>query len=146
MEIKKTDNKSLIMYTSMIFVAAIVMIVISYFAQQHLDNLKTDEVNKANVSLSKRAEAVSEENMQLVELNKGLKEEKTKLEEENKLLTAERDGLLKQADSYKALIEVYTKIIEGDEEAAKRLLDQIYTEDLNQEQKDMFDYLAKELQ
>lgn len=146
MEIKKSDNKSLIMYTSLIFVAAIVMIVVSFFAQQHLEQLKVSETEAENVTLSNKAAQVSEENMQLVELNKSLKDANNVLTEENLALTGERDALLKETGSYKALIDVYEKLVNGKKSAAQKLLKDIYTEDLSPEQKEMYDFLVKEAQ
>ncbi len=145
MDIKK-DNKSLIMYTSLIFVAAIVMIVISFFAQQHLEQLRVSETEAENVTLSNKAAQVSEENMQLVELNKTLKDANTVLTEENQVLTAQKDALLKEKGAYKALIEVYEKLVDGKKTSARKLLEGIYTEDLTPEQKEMYDFLVKEAQ
>ncbi len=146
MEIKKSDNKSLIMYTSLIFVAAIVMIVVSFFAQQHLEQLRVSETEAENVTLSNKAAQVSEENMQLVELNKALKDANGALTEENQTLTGERDALLKETDAYKSLIEVYDKLLDGKKTTARKLLENIYTEDLSQEQKEIYDFLVKEAQ
>lgn len=146
MDIKKNDNKSLIMYTSLIFVAAIIMIVVSFFAQQHLEQLKVSEAEAENVSLSNKAAQVSEENMQLVELNKSLKDANNKLTEENQLLTQEKEAYTKEIASYKAFVEVYENLADGKKNAAKKLLQQIYTEDLTTEQKEMYDFLVKEAQ
>lgn len=146
MEIKKSDNKSLIMYTSLIFLAAIVMIVVSFFAQQHLEQLKVSETEAENVTLSNKAAQVSEENMQLVELNKSLKDANKVLTDENLALTGERDALLKETGAYKALIDVYEKLVDGKKSAAQKLLKDIYTEDLSPEQKEMYDFLVKEAQ
>ena len=145
MDIKK-DNKSLIMYTSLIFVAAIIMIVVSFFAQQHLEQLKVSETEAENVTLSHKAAQVSEENMQLVELNKALKDDNKVLTDEKLALTTERDALLKETGSYKALIEVYEELVDGKKSSARKLLTEIYTEDLSQEQKEMYDFLVKEAQ
>lgn len=144
MEIKKNDNKSLIMYTSLIFVAAIVMIVVSFFAQSHLEQLRVSETEAENVTLSHKAAQVSEENMQLVELNKSLKDANVVLTEEKSALTTERDALLKETTAYKSLVEVYEKLLDDKKSAARKLLEGIYTEDLSAEQKEMYDFLVKE--
>lgn len=146
MDIKKSDNKSLIMYTSLIFVAAIIMIVISFFAQQHLERLRVSETEAENVTLSNKAAQVSEENMQLVELNKSLKDANTKLTEANQTLTTERDALLKESKAYKSLMAVYEKLLDGKKSSARKLLTEIYTEDLSAEQKEIYDFLVKEAQ
>ena len=146
MEIKKSDNKSLIMYTSLIFLAAIIMIVVSFFAQQHLESLRVSETEAENVTLSNKAAQVSEENMQLVELNKSLKDANKQLTDANTALTTERDALLKEKGAYKSLIEVYEKLLDGKKSSARKLLQQIYTEDLSAEQKEIYDFLVKEAQ
>ena len=146
MEIKKNDNKSLIMYTSLIFVAAIVMIVVSFFAQKHLEQLRVSETEAENVTLSHKAAQVSEENMQLVELNKSLKDANNQLTDANLTLTTERDALLKETTAYKSLTEVYEKLLNGKKSSARKLLEGIYTEDLSAEQKEIYDFLVKEAQ
>ena len=146
MEIKKNDNKSLIVYTSLIFVAAIVMIVVSFFAQSHLEQLRVSETEAENVTLSNKAAQVSEENMQLVELNKSLKDANIQLTDTNLALTTERDALLKETTAYKALSEVYEKLLNGKKSSARKLLEGIYTEDLSADQKEIYDFLVKESQ
>lgn len=146
MEIKKNDNKSLIMYTSLIFVAAIVMIIVSFFAQQHLEKLRVSETEAENVTLSNKAAQVSEENMQLVELNKTLKDSNTKLTEEKNALLAENEALKKENEAYSRLIEVYNKLLDGKKSSAKTILKEIYTEDLTPQQKEIYDFLVKEAQ
>lgn len=144
MDIKKSNSKSLIMYTSLIFVAAIVMIVVSFFAQKHLEQLRVSETAAENVTLSNKAAQVSEENMQLVELNKGLKDDNKMLEEQILALTTEKDGLLKQTEAYKSLMAVYEKLLKNKKAEASELLQQIFTEDLSQEQKEIYDFLVKQ--
>lgn len=146
MENKKNDNKSLIVYTSLIFVAAIIMIVFSFFAQMHLENSRVSETEAENVTLSHKAAQVSEENMQLVELNKSLKDANNKLTEENKALLAEKESFSKESAAYKALLEVYDKLLDGKKNSANKLLKQIFTEDLTPEQKGIYDFLVKKAQ
>ncbi len=143
MDIKKSDNKSLVIYTSLIFMAAIIMIVISFFAQKHLEDARVSETEAENVTLSNKAASVSEENMQLVELNKNLKEENAGLMQANDELTKERDALLKETGAYKELNEVYEMLLEGNTKAATEKLSSIYTQDLSPDQKEIYDYLVK---
>lgn len=140
---QKNDNRSLIMYTSLIFIAAIIMIVISYFAQSHLEQLRVSEAEAQNVSLSNKAAQVSEENMQLVELNRTLREKNKEIVEQNTALSLEKEANLKELQGYKALIEVYEKLLSGKKAVARTLLEGIYTEDLTPEQKEIYDFLFK---
>lgn len=140
------DNKSLYLYTGLIFFAAIVMIIISFFAQTHLEQESAIEMGAENVRLSNKAAQVSEENMQLVELNKTLRINNKDLIDKNSALTIERDALIKENDTYKAFVEVYEKLLKKDEKKALELLQGIYTEDLTPEFKELYDKLAKKLQ
>ena len=139
MTLKKNDNKSLFLYTSLIFIVAILMIILSFFAQTHLEQSKVSEQDAEKVSLSDKAAQVSEENMQLVELNKNLRETNSKL-------TSEKDALTAEVNAYGALIAVYDKLYDGDKKAASELLANIYTENLTPEQKDFYDILVKKAQ
>ena len=143
---KKNDVKSLFLYTSLIFIVAILMIVVSFFAQTHLEQSKVSEQDAEKVSLSDKAAQVSEENMQLVELNKNLRETNEKLMEENSSLTSEKDKLTSEVSAYEALMAVYDKLYDGDKKAANELLANIYTESLTPEQKDFYDILVKKAQ
>ena len=145
MEAKKND-KSLYIYTAMIFIAAIIMIVVSFFAQHHLEQLKASEVEAVNVTLSHKAAQVSEENMQLVENNKVLNNINKSLTEENQALALEKEILKKEKSGYEALIGVYKLIVQGDVSAAEKKLKGIYTQDLSSEQKEIYDFLVKEIQ
>lgn len=139
----KSNSRTLFVYTSLIFIVAIAMIIISFFAQTHLDNAKIGTDNTEMVSLSNKAAQVSEENMKLIELNTSLQDEKSKLSEENKRLTAEAENAKKELDSYAALFDVASTLFEGNTEAARVLLGNIYTEDLTPEQKEIYDILFK---
>lgn len=65
-------NKSLYMYTSLIFVVAILLIILSFFAMSNRDN-KMNETEQAQTITEKTA-ALSEENKNLAEENKTLKD------------------------------------------------------------------------
>ena len=143
MTIKNSDNKSLLIYTSLIFSVAIVMIIVSFFAQTHLDQSKVGEVDLEKVDLSNKAAQVSEENMQLVELNKSLKDTNAALLSENETLKETKETMQKEIDAYSALALVSEKLLGGNKRAARTLLENIYTEDLTQEQKEIYDTLVK---
>lgn len=141
---KNNDNRSLFMYTALIFFVAIVMIVMSFFAQTHLEQMRVSEKDAENVSLSNKAAQVSEENMQLVELNKTLRMKNEEKENQIVVLTTERDMLVRQKNAYNSLMAVYDKLLRDDKNGAGELLQGIYTEDLSPEQKEIYDKLVKE--
>lgn len=146
MTLKNSDNKSLLLYTSLIFIVAIVMIIVSFFAQTHLDQSKLSEIDTEKVNLSNKAAQVSEENMQLVELNKSLKDTNASLTAENDELKQASESMQKEIDAYRKLSQVSEKLLGGNKTAARTLLENIYTEDLTKEQKELYDSLVKKTQ
>lgn len=72
-----TGNKSLYMYTALIFVVAILLIILSFFAMSNRDK-KMNEVEQTQ-SITERASVLSEENKNLAEQNRALQEENNKL-------------------------------------------------------------------
>ena len=105
----KNNNKSLFLYTSLIFIVAVLLIILSFFGQTNLKksqpeiNETTEETQQSGIS--ERASVLSEENKTLLEENTQLKSEKKELEEkqtENDLLLA-ANGYFQAGDNAKAL-------------------------------------------
>jgi len=140
---KKVNDKSLILYTSLIFVVAIVMIIVSFFAQTHLDQSKIGVDDEEKVSLSNKAAQVSEENMQLVELNKSLKDANFAYHDQNELLKSDVERLTKENTTYKELVTISEKLLGGNKQAAKTLLQNINVEELTSEQTEYYNILQK---
>lgn len=140
---KKSNDRSLILYTSMIFLVAIVMIIVSFFAQTHFDRSKVTEEDAEKVSLSNKAAQVSEENMQLVELNKNLKESNEALKNEIEELKIENEQLVAQKDAANALNEAAEKLLRGNMQSARTILQNIYADNLSDKQKAFYDMLIK---
>lgn len=143
MTLKNDDNKSLLIYTSLIFAVAIIMIIVSFFAQTHLDKSRPSEIDTEKVDLSNKAAQVSEENMQLVELNKSLKDTNAALSAENAELKSNLLASQKELKAYSDLLLVSEKLLGGNKRSARTLLENIYTEDLTKEQKEIYDSLVK---
>ena len=143
---KNNEQTSLFLYTALIFLVATVMIVVSFFAQTHLEQSMVSQHEAEKVSLSNKAAQVSEENMQLVELNKTLRERNTKLAEENATLSMEKDTLSKEILGYEALLTVCDAMTDGNDHMALDLLAGINTDDLSPAQKEYYDILEKKLQ
>ena len=143
---KNNDQTSLSLYTALIFLVATVMIVVSFFAQTHLEQSMVSEHEAEKVRLSNKAAQVSEENMQLVELNKALKDKNIILTQQNEILSQEKDLLLKEITGYEALLTVCDAMTDGKYDMAKELLVGIYTEDLTPDQKTYYDLLTKKIE
>ncbi len=90
MAANKNNNRSMFLYTALIFVVAIVLIIISFFGQANLEKSQPQveqtlrPAGQLDNSISQRAAVLSEENMVLLEENQGLKEENEKLKEQIK--------------------------------------------------------------
>lgn len=135
-------TRPLMIYTSLIFIVAIIMVVVAYFGQKHLEDLQNRQTQSA-IGISERASQLSDENRILMESNKRLNNENTNISEQNEQLTTQNAELAKQNESYAKLIAVYEKIYNGKKSEARAMLHEIYTEDLTPDQKSFYDKLVK---
>lgn len=83
------QNKSLYIYTSLIFVVAVLLIILSFFSMSNRDN-KMSETEQTAQSITEKTSALSEENKNLAEKNK-------ELTEKNKVMSS---ALLSIANEY----------------------------------------------
>lgn len=117
--IKEKDNtKSLYLYTALIFIAALVMIIISFFGQRNLE--KINQATQDNKSISEKSAALSEENSRLVKENRDLQEIiafKDNVIEENKALI----------ETHNTLFAAHKYFVLGDFITAERLLSTVDT-------------------
>ncbi len=143
---KDNNNRSLILYTSLIFIVAIVMIIVSFLAQTHLDQSMVIVQDEEKVSLSNKAAQISEENMQLVELNKGLKEQNVALSAKNSDLNAQLLKTTEEAANYETLAEVYNLLCCGDKSNAQTLLEGISQSSLTEKQTELYGSLLEKAQ
>lgn len=75
------ENKSLYLYTSLIFIVALLLIILAFFGQTNMQNGEPD-VNTAIEETEQPSNGIAEKASVLSEENRVLLEEKTKLEEE----------------------------------------------------------------
>ncbi|MBS7298959.1 MAG: hypothetical protein KIG65_07755 [Eubacteriales bacterium] len=139
---RKKSNRPLMIYTSLIFIIAIVMVIVAFFGQKHLENTQFRQTETAR-GISERASQLSEENRILMEVNQKLSSNIAELEEENKLLTEQNDALAKERENADKLYKVYITLNNSGRTNAKKLLKEIFTEDLTPGQKDFYDILVK---
>lgn len=139
---RNKSNRPLMIYTSLIFIVAIIMVVVAFFGQRHLESAQFRQTETAK-GISVRASQLSEENRLLMEVNKRLTNSLNELTEENQSLKADLDALTKESEQNKKLSEVYIALNNSGRSKARKLLKEIYTEDLTAEQKDFYDMLAK---
>lgn len=141
---RKPGNKPLMIYTSLIFVVAIVMVIIAYLGQKHLESVQIQQVEKTT-GISERASQLSDENRMLMEMNTKLSKENEELTATNDALTEENAILAKSSENSVKLHNVYMLIQNKKEKQAQQMLEEIYTEDLTMEQKEFYDILVKKV-
>lgn len=139
---RNKGNRPLMIYTSLIFIVAIIMVIVAFFGQRHLESAQFRQTETAK-GISVRASQLSEENRLLMEVNKRLTNSLNELTEENQTLKADLDVLTKESEQNKKLTEVYIALNNSGRSKARKLLKEIYTEDLTAEQKDFYDMLVK---
>ena len=87
MAANKNSNRSMFLYTALIFVVAILLIVLSFFGEANLERNQPaikgtmEPAKQLNTSISQRAAVLSEENRILLEENQKLKDEIASLKE-----------------------------------------------------------------
>lgn len=106
----KNNNKSLFLYTGLIFSVAVILIILAFFGQKNIENKQpqveeTQTQQTESAGITERASILSEENKNLMEVNATLKKQNKELEEEikqnNSLLAA--NGYLSMGNKEKAL-------------------------------------------
>lgn len=103
----KNDNKSLFIYTGLIFFVAVILIILSFFGQTNMqkNQPKIEENSEQTQQVSgitEKAAILSEENKTLLEENKKITSEIETLKSENEALTEKNNinDLLLSANGY----------------------------------------------
>ena len=124
----KNDNKSLFLYTSLIFIVAILLIILSFSGQINLQKNRTQiEPNSesTNSGITERAAVLSDENKNLIEENNKLKEENKELQKKQTM-----NDILLSANGY---------FILGDNAKAYEMLNAVIYDELSADQKIIYD-------
>lgn len=129
-------------YTSLIFIVAIIMVVVAYLGQKHLESAQLRQT-ETTMGISERASQLSDENRLLMNMYRTLTDRNVELSEENNVLLEENAALKKENEANKRLNEVYITLNNIGKAQARKLLKEIYSEELTPEQKDFYDVLVK---
>lgn len=135
-------TRPLMIYTSLIFIVAIIMVIVAYFGQRHLESAQIRQT-ETTMGISERASQLSDENRLLMENNRKLTDENDDLRSQNVELSEQNTALTKEAESARKLLAVYSALYAGNKASARRQLAAINSEDLTSEQKGFYDILAK---
>lgn len=144
---KKNGNKSLFLYTVLIFVAALLVIIISFFSQVNMENKHneyTGEEHNANTITEKTAQ-LSNENLILLETTKNLTQHNSQLMEENKELKASVERLEKKSATWDELYNIFNEIQKKNKQNAKQLFEAIDSQTLTDGQLSFYEYLKSKL-
>ncbi len=138
------SNRSLFLYTGLIFVVAIIMIIISFFAQSNVQKNQPIQSDAATTaSITEKAAQLSEDNRLLLEQNTILMAENESLKQKNEELTAQSEILSKETTNNNTLLEVYRLLYNWKKTKSRELLSTIVVEDLTEQQKIFYDILVK---
>ncbi|MCI8403883.1 MAG: hypothetical protein HFE49_03175 [Clostridia bacterium] len=130
----KNDNKSMFIYAALIFFVAVILIILSFFGQTHLEKSipKAEYNTEQTQGITERAAVLSEENKNLMEENKQLKEKNKDLEQKQTT-----NDLLLSANGY---------FIAGNNEKAFEMLNAVDYNVLTSDQQIIYNNIKNNLQ
>lgn len=136
----KNDNKSMFLYTALIFIVAVLLIIFSFLGQTNMqkNQPQVSESPDKEMSISEKASILSEENTVLLENNSNLKKENIQLKSDNESLTQKQsqNDLLLSANGYFTL---------GNNSMALETLDKVNYNDLSSDQKIIYDNIKNNI-
>ena len=135
------SNKSLFLYTSLIFLVALLMIVVSFFGQSHLEGIRETEQKAKN--LTEKASVLSDQNLYLTEQVTALTKQ---LEEKDALLlttqTAVDESKLRE-ESINNTLTAYIKMKNKNKSGAKEYIALVNPELLSADAKWFYNEVIK---
>lgn len=133
MEQNNHGNKSLFLYTALIFFVAVILIILAFFGQTNVQKnqppISSEIPVQTPTSITERTSVVSEENAKLIQEVSGLKAELDKTETE-----------LANSD---LLLSAYDAKLQNDADTLASILGSINYEQLTDNQKAVYDKLQK---
>ncbi len=146
----KNDNKSLFIYTALIFFVAVILIILSFFGQTKLNKsqpkIEESEQNQTLSGIAEKTAVLSEENKNLIEENYEIKEENENLKELNTALQSENEALLKKQSQNDLLLSANGYYSLDNYLKALEILKQINYDELTGDQKIIYDTLNNNLE
>lgn len=137
------NNKSLFLYTALIFCGALVMILISFFSQDNFN--KSEIAHQSTGSISEKAADLSEENMLLREDNLSLQEKLETSESERGEFEAENSALKDSISNYDILLSANSYCGIGNYKAATEMLLKINLDSLSDDAKILYDSILNQI-
>lgn len=147
----KNDNKSMFLYTALIFFVAVILIIVSFFGQNNMQKSQPQIENKTEETqslsgISEKAAVLSEENRQLLEENSKLKEENASLTQSNEELMSSNTSLSEQISVNNLLLSANGYFTLGNDSKALEVLNTINYDGLTGDQKILYDSIKNNIQ
>lgn len=141
---KETKNaKSLFLYTALIFLVALLMIILSFFGQNHADKLK--ETEQRAQTITERASALSDENLRLTGKIAELETEKEALMKDLSDKTVELENITIQQSNEDKVMEAYVAYNERRYAKAVETIKEVNRDALGENGKALYDKIAQKL-
>lgn len=140
----KNDNKSLYIYTALIFFVAVILIILSFFGQTNIQ--KNQPKIEENSEQTQQANGITERTAVLSEENKTLIEENKKISKENESLKTENETLTKRLSVSDLLFSVNGYLSIGEKEKALEVFNKINSDLLTNDQKILYNDIKNNLQ
>lgn len=140
----KSNNRSLFLYTGLIFVVAIIMIIVAFFGQSNMQKSQPIQSDSAATSsITEKAAQLSEDNRILLEQNQTLENENKELTEKNNELSKKSESDTAEIANNNLLLEIYNYLYKGNKSKAREKLAEVSADSLTQSQKTFYDVLVK---
>ncbi len=129
----KKGNKSLFLYTALIFVVSIIMILIAFVGQENIQNMQPED--SSGMTITEKVNKLSEDNRILLE-------ERISLTRKNEALTARFEIISKQNEIMDNLLKIEALLEEKKIDEAKLIYDTIDPTVLEETQKLHYDRIT----
>ena len=142
----KNENKnikSLFLYTALIFLVALLMIILSFFGQNHADKLK--ETEQRAQTITERASALSDENLRLTSKITELEGEKEALLKDLSEKTVILENLTIQKSNEDKVMEAYVAYNQRRYSKAGEIIKEVNPDALGANAKELYDRIAQKL-
>ena len=143
----KNDNKSMFLYTALIFIVAVLLIIFSFLGQTNMqkNQPQVSESPDKEMSISEKASILSEENTVLLENNNNLKKENQELSEENIQLKSDNESLTQKQSQNDLLLSAKVSFPFAKQVRLLETLDKVNYNDLSSDQKIIYDNIKNNI-
>lgn len=136
---KKKQNNSMFIYTALIFVVALIFIILAFFGQTNLSNLRRDTENEIVSETVQETPAAEEPSVQPTQLPN---EELAIMANRLSNMTSENEQLKSTISVYESLLAANGYASVGNITEAEKLLGSIDVNALTDDQKILFDQIT----